>query len=162
MRYKVVLLVFLGLLFIVALAQIFMLYPSAETLFPLYKSGYFSELDRQYRTIANSFTTMKLYGQNEFAWAFLTELAGKENIAIKVYDERGERIVSPGITDMSSDLQVRKMTQSLTAEPIGEVHGNLYYGAIPIFYDKRCLICHKDGKEGKLAGVMTFERTFDA
>jgi hypothetical protein len=162
MRYKIALLVFLGLMFCTALSQMFMMYPGAEKIYPLFKSAYFSELDRQFRTITESFELMKIYGQDEYARAFLAELAARENVAIRLYDPRGELLMSSGKGRVDSDDRVREMTQSLTPEQYGGIAKGVYFGVVPLFYDKRNLITHPEGTEGKVSGVMTFERSFNA
>jgi hypothetical protein len=162
MKIRLVVLVFIGVLFLLSIAQIFGIYPRAETMIPLLKSGYFSELDRQFQTITDSYLTMKLYGQNEHASAFLREIAEKEKIDIKLYNEKGSHVLYPGVYADSDDSDVRKMVQSLSPAIVSDLHGSKYYGAVPLIFEKRCLICHHHGAAGELAGVMTFERSYNA
>jgi hypothetical protein len=162
MKIRLVALVFIGTLFLLSIAQIFGIYPRAETMVQLLKSGYFSELDRQFRTITDAFLAMKLYGQNEHASAFLRDIAGREQIDIRLFNEKGEQSGSAGASGAEADPIVRKMVQTLIPAVVSDIRGLRYFSAVPITYEKRCLICHQHGSAGALAGVMTFERPYDA
>ncbi|HNX59119.1 MAG TPA: hypothetical protein PKK43_08460 [Spirochaetota bacterium] len=165
MRYKITLLVFLGLMFLAALSQMFMIYPGAEKMYPLFKSACFAEYDRQFRSVADSYRLMKIYGQDEYARAFLAELARNEKMIIHLYDERGDLVMSSGKGTVSGDDRdgrVREVTQSLNPEQYGGVRDRVYFGVVPLLFDKRDLIRHPEGEEGKVYGVMTFEREYKA
>jgi hypothetical protein len=162
MKLKAVLLIFVGSLCIFAVSQIFMIYPSAGEIYPLYKSGYFSELDRQFRTIADAYRLVMLYGREEYGRGFLREVGEREGIEIHLFDERGEPVNQYGKNIPDEDKTAIRITQSIRPEPVSEIRGNRYYGAIPLFFDVRDQIRHQRKKAGTLAGVITFERPYDA
>jgi len=161
MKLKITLVVFLFAICALSIVEIFPVMPQAAAWYPWYKSDYFSEIDRQYSTILDSFLAMKIYGKNDNAWIFLGDLSAKSGIAVKVYDANGDRITSPGMTEKGSDDQVMRIAQSSETSPVSKITNGHYYRAVPVIFEKRCRICHQNRDVRGLAGIMTFERSVD-
>jgi hypothetical protein len=161
MKLKITLIVFLFVVCALSIVEIFPVMPKAAAWYPWYKSDYFSEIDRQYDTILDSFLSMKLYGKNDNAWLFLGELSEKSGVAVKVYDANGDLVTSPGETAKGTDEQVMRIAQSSERTPVSRVTNGHYYRAVPVIYEKQCRICHQNRDSNGLAGIVTFERQVD-
>jgi len=162
MRLKYILMAALGLVLAVSLTQIFPVYPSAENIFSWYKSGYFSEIDRQYRTIADAFVQIKMSSKPEYAWVFLDDIGKTQHVTVKVYDARGNFVRVAGEKAAGTDDAVLRIVRSMNPAEYSAVRGNVYYSAMPLKTDNRCMICHGRPAGSGIAGVLTFEREFDA
>ena len=161
MKLKITLIVFLFAICALSIVEVFPVMPQAASWYPWYKSDYFSEIDRQYDTILDSFLAMKIYGKNDNAWLFLEDLSAKSGVAVKVYNANGELVESPGETAKGSDDQVLRIAQSSEMSPVSKITNGHYYRAVPVIYEKRCRICHQSRDSRGLAGIVTFERPVD-
>lgn len=156
MKIKYVLIVLLFLLTGLSVAEMFPIAPKGSFWYPWYQSGYFSEIDRQYKTVIDAFLSMKMTGKSESAWLFMDEMKSRSDISITVYNPRGEHVSSAGFLGDKSDPVAKRIALSSSPETFSEIRNGKYYSAIPVPLEKKCRICHNSGEA--LAGVITFER----
>lgn len=139
----------------------FPLPPFAEDVFPVYKSGYFNELDRQFEVITDAFVGIKTMSRPAYAWVFLEDIQKRHGIDIRVYNYRGERVRAPGEISVGRDDTVLRLSALSKPSPFSEIRGNRYYMAIPLRASPRCRFCHAQ-QEDTLIGTITFERSYNA
>lgn len=161
MKIKYFAIAFVALFFILAIIQMFPVPPFADDVFPLYKSGYFRELDRQFEVIADAFVGIKTMSRPAYAWVFLEDIQNKHGIDIRVYNSRSERVRAPGETSEGRDDTVIRLSALPSPSPVSEIRGNRYFFAIPMTAAPRCRFCHAQN-ENTLIGTITFERSFNA
>jgi hypothetical protein len=152
----------LGLILAVSLTQIFPVWPSAGNIYSWYKSGYFSEIDRQYRTISDAFVSILMSSKPEYAWLFLEDIEKTQKVQVKVYDTRGDLVRFPGDKVHGTDETVLRLVRSMNPSESGEVKGKVYSLALPLVPDKRYLVFHDLLPTRTLAGVLVMEREYDA
>ena len=162
MRIKHFLMAALGVVLAVSLLEIFPVWPSAGNIYSWYKSGYFSEIDRQYRTVAECFSQVLMSSKPEYAWFFLEEIEKTQHISVKVYDTKGELVRYPGDHVRGTDETVLRIVRSMNPAEVGAVKGKLYSLAIPLKSEKRYLAYHELLPTKDLAGVLVMEREYDA
>lgn len=136
-------------LLVLSILEIFPVYPGPGQIFPLYKSGYFGEMDRNNRIIADAFTGVKVYGRVEMGWAFLDDVRKRYNIQVDVYDSTGNQVPSPG-TRSRKDSHVAELLA--LPRPAGEtkVEGNRYVTVLPLVNGGKCRPCHSSATIGAL------------
>src|SRR6056297_772558 len=139
MYLKRFILVILIMLWGVSFVQIFSVPPYAEDVYPVYKSGYFVELERQMGVIADSFLSIKTMSRAEYAWIFLDDVQMHHGITIKVYDSSGMLVPVPGEEEDIPDRNVLEVLHSVNPEPSFFIEGNLYHGIIPFRKQDRCV-----------------------
>ncbi len=161
MKIKIFLTITLGVLLALSALQMFSLPPYAGDIFGAYKSGYFSEIERGFLTIRDSFLGIKMYSRPVYAWIFLKDIEGARNIKIRVYDRRGYEVPAPGEKMACENPDVPRILNAINPEMISAVKRGTYYCALPVMMEDRCRFCHRANRS-PLAGVMTFERPFDA
>ena len=154
--------VFVVMLLIISIAQIFSIPPYAGNIFSVYKSGYFKELDNGFQVTIDSFNNIKMMSRPVYAWIFLKDIQKKNNINIKVYNNKGFEVQAPGLTGSSNDDNVLKILNSINPQTFSRVIDNKYYSAIPVFIEDRCRFCHANINKKNIAGVITFEREYDS
>jgi hypothetical protein len=162
MKIKYLYIVFVSLLLIGSISQLFTIPPYAGNVFPVYKSGYFNELDRQFNVIIDSFLNIKMMSKSAYAWIFLKDIQKKHNINIKVYNNKGFEIPAPGETRIVDNDKVIKLLNSIDPKIYSYVDGGKYFSVIPVFREDRCKFCHSDTNKKNIAGVITFDREYDA
>ncbi len=162
MKLKIILIVITCALLAISISQIFSIPPYAGDIYGAYRSGYFSELDRQFRVIKDSFITIKMYTRPAYAWVFLNDMAAAHGIKITVYDAKGNEIPAPGDKSPSTDRRASAIASSLNPQAWSETRGRRYYSAIPVPIEDRCRFCHHAKGSSAIAGVITFERPYDA
>ncbi|MBN2403877.1 MAG: hypothetical protein JXN64_15990 [Spirochaetes bacterium] len=162
MKIKYVYIAFIIILLVISIAQIFSIPPYAGNIFSVYKSGYFKELDNGFQTYADSFLNIKMMSRPVYAWIFLKDMQKKNNMNIRVYNNKGLEVQAPGETRISNDDNVLKILNSLDPKSFSRVIDNRYYSAIPVFIEDRCRFCHTNINRKNIAGVITFERDYDA
>ncbi len=150
-----------SLFFIISIFQMFPFPPFADDVFPLYRSGYFRELDRQFEVIADAFVSIKTMSRPAYAWIFIEDIKNKHGIEIRVYNSRSELIRTPGEVAPGMDATVIRMSTMPSPSPVSEIRGNRYFSAIPMTAAPRCRFCHTQ-QENTIIGIITFERSFDA
>lgn len=162
MKLKVVLLVFFSLFLIFSVSQIFSIPPYAGDIYPIYHSGYFSELDREFQIIKDAFLGIKMTTKPAYAWIYLQDQERHHDIKIRVYNYKGEWETAPGAITAGDDPLVPRLLTSRDPEVISEVRDKTYYSAIPLMQDIRCQFCHRHKYPNNVVGVITMERKFDA
>ncbi len=162
MKVKYILIVLLSIMTLISISQTFSIPPFSEDVFHVYKSGYFSELDKGFDVIKDSFIGIKMMSKPVYGWIFLEDIEKKYNIDIKVYNGKGVEILAPGDKGNSQDEKVTRILNSLNSKICSEVAGGKYYSAIPVLFENRCRFCHSVSKKKKIIGVMTFERKYDS
>jgi hypothetical protein len=162
MKIKYMYIIFVVILLIISIAQIFSIPPYAGNIFSVYKSGYFKELDNGFQVTIDSFINIKMMSRPVYAWIFLKDIQKKNNMNIKVYNNKGFEVQAPGLTGRSDDDNVLKILNSLNPQTFSRVIDNKYYSAIPVFIEDRCRFCHANVNKKNITGVITFEREYNS
>lgn len=158
MKIKYAFMVFLAVLMLLSLSQVFPLPPFAGDIHRIFKSGYFMELERGFEVIKDSFIEIKMMSKPVYSWLFLDDIRKKHGIDVRVYSAQGYEVRVPGDTRESGDPRVEKLRNSLRPMIISEVDGGRYYSAVPVFAEDRCRFCHRTPDKKGLIGILTFER----
>jgi hypothetical protein len=162
MKLKNTLIVVVLLLISISVLQVFSIPPYAGDIFRYYKSGYFSELDREFKIIRESFLEIKSKSEPVYGWLFLKRISEGEGIEISVYNKNAYLIDKPGSKGKMIDKDVASVLKAYAPSPETGVNGSEYYSIMPLLAEKRCLICHKERSQGDLLGAISFRREFDA
>ncbi len=88
MNYKLISALFLIILVAVSLSQVFNIYPHAEDVYPIYRSGYFSELEEKARIIAESYTFLRGVDP-DFADVYIDDIEKRYGIRTRLYSASG-------------------------------------------------------------------------
>ena len=161
MKIKLVLLTLLGLLMLFCMSQIFSIPPYAEDVYPVYRSGYFQEIEKGFRVISDSFISIKTLSRPEYAWIFLQDMSRDNGIDIRVYDRNGFQVPAPGRKG-AIDRHVAAVIQASRPGMKSEISGGRYITVIPVGLHDRCRFCHSADSGEKLVGALRFERDYDA
>lgn len=162
MKIKYVYLALVIILLIISISQIFTIPPYAGDIYSVYKSGYFKELDKGFGVTLDSFLNIKMFSKPVYGWIFLEDMGKKYNINIKIYNNKGLEIPAPGETEASKDKNIIKIINSINPQNYSVIQNGKYYSAIPIFLEDRCRFCHTGTNKKNIAGIITFERDYDA
>jgi hypothetical protein len=162
MKIKYMYLVFVVILLIISIGQIFSIPPYAGNIFSIYKSGYFKELDNGFQIAVDSFLNIKMMSRPVYAWIFMDDLQKKNNINVKIYNSKGLEVPAPGEKKISDDENVQRILSSLNPQSFSRVINNRYYSAIPVFIEAKCRFCHTDINKKNIAGIISFERDYDS
>jgi len=162
MKIKFVYLALVIILLIISISQIFTIPPYAGDIYSVYKSGYFKELDRGFGVTLDSFLNIKMFSKPVYGWIFLEDMRKKFNLDIKIYNNKGLEIPAPGETEASKDKNIIKIINSINPQSYSAVQNGKYYSSIPIFFEDKCRFCHTGINKKNIAGIMTFERDYDA
>ncbi|MDY6935395.1 MAG: hypothetical protein SVZ03_14365 [Spirochaetota bacterium] len=161
MIIKYMFIIILVLLTLISISQIFSIPPFAEDIFYIYKSGYFSELEKEFDIIKDSFINIKMMSKAVYAWIFLQDISKKHEIDIRVYNRRGNEVFAPGEETVEENERVIRLLNTSNPDIISEAKGEKYYSAIPILIERRCRFCHTINNKSNIVGVMTFEREYN-
>jgi hypothetical protein len=137
MKIKILFISLVSLLLAVSFSQIFSIPPYGEDVLPVYKSGYFRELDRGNKALAEAFLAIKMYSRPEYAWIFLADTAGDGDMQISVYDGTGVLVPAPGNKSTLRDTEVRKVIHGAQPEYWAQVSGSRYTAVVPLVADAR-------------------------
>lgn len=162
MKVKIIFSILLAALMLVSLSQIFSIPPYAGDIFPVYKSGYFKELDRGFKIVTDSFIGIKSMARPEYAWIFLSDVGIAQDMTITVYDYNGFRIPAPGEKSGSPDRKVLAAINAMRPAAVSETDGGRYVSIVPVFSRGECRFCHSGGNRRSIIGALRFERRFDA
>lgn len=151
--------IFTGIVTLVLLAlsvlEIFQVFPGPDKIYSLYKSGYFSELDRSNAVIADSFIMIKTMSQPVRGWLSIRNFEEKYKMSINVYDAAGYRVPAPG-----EKGELNRMVAENLSTPDPEVRniieGDRYVSIIPFKNGKECRICHRQSRIGALMITRSF------
>lgn len=136
--------------------------PQADTVLPVYKSGYFRELDEKCLAAAEGFLAVKTLGSRPgFAWTFLEDLNASLGLKVSVYDSKGRLVPFPGSFSRGTDEDVRLMLSHINPKIRSKADGGIYKTLVPMEKKAECGICHK-GSRGSLLGILAFEQNYDA
>ncbi len=102
MKLKIAIISAISIPLLISILQILPVPPYAGNLFPVFRSGYFVELDRQFEVIRDAFLGIKMMSRPVYAWIFLDDIEKKHAIKITVHNARGEVGESPGGADTGS------------------------------------------------------------
>jgi len=161
MKLKILFAVFLSMLIVVSSAQMFSVPPYIGDVYPLYKSGYFNELDMGFSIVRDSFMALKTMGRPEFAWVFLQDIEKREGISVALLDRHGRRVFAPGLYSDARDGDIRRLIESVNPEIRGEVSGGRYRAVMPLRCEEKCQFCHQECRNRRYIGAMVFERDYD-
>lgn len=162
MMVKRLFIVLWSALLLISLSQIFPIPPYAETMYSLYRSGYFVELDRQYRVIADAFLKIKMMSRPSYAWVFLDETEKTHGITVRAYNSRGLRVAAPGSAGTAVDNEVLAAISAPRPVVTSRVSGGRYFSVIPLGKEDACSFCHAEGSRSGVIGALTFERRCDS
>ncbi len=162
MKLKYTLITFVFVLLSISVSQVFRIPPYAEDIFSIYRSGYFSELDREFKIISDSFLEIKSKSEPVYGWLYLRRISEREEIEICVFNRTGYLIDKPGKRGGRRDNDVVSVMKSFRPEPVSGIKGSQYFSIIPLSAEKRCLICHRGINRGDLLGAISFRRDYDA
>ncbi len=162
MKVKLIFSILISLLMVVSISQMFSIPPYAGDVFPVYKSGYFKELDRGFGVIADSFVGIKSMTKPEFAWIFLNDIAAAHDMNIRVYDYRGYPVPAPGEKDPGQDRKVYEVINQMKPSAYTEIRGGRYFSIMPMKARDECKFCHTRWNRREVIGALSFERSYDA
>jgi hypothetical protein len=162
MKVKIVFSVLLAVLMLVSVSQIFSIPPYAGDIFPLYKSGYFKELDREFGIIKDSFLGIKSMARPEYAWIFLSDICIANDMSITVYDYRGYRVPAPGEKSGQPDREVLAAVNATRPVALSDTDGGRYVSIVPVVSRGECKFCHPASNRRSVIGAFRFERRYDA
>jgi hypothetical protein len=162
MKVKTAFIALLSLLTLISISQIFSIPPYARDVFPVYKSGYFDELEKGFGIIADSFIAIKSMARPEYAWIFLSDLRLSRDIQVKVYDSRGYLVPAPGERAGKPDEEVVRAMDSMSPGIRSEIRGSRYVTLLPLFVRGECRFCHARTNRRGVIGALRFERGFNA
>jgi hypothetical protein len=162
MKIKNILLAINTLLLLISISQIFSIPPFANDIFPVYKSGYFIEIDKGFKIIIDAFTAVKTNGRAETGWIFLNDNEKSTGIKAAVYNKKGERVIAPSYYDNNKNADILKILTSVNPETETIINSGKYKSIIPARAEKKCIICHSSSRENEIIGAFYFERKFNA
>jgi hypothetical protein len=162
MKVKIVFAVLIAVLMIISLSQVFSIPPYAGDMFPVYKSGYFRELDSQFGVITDSFIGIKSMARPEYAWIFLADVGIAHDIKIDVYDCRGYRVTAPGEKSGPPDRAVLGAMDMRKPAALSWPEGGRYISIVPVSARGECKFCHERWNRRNVIGALKFERPYDA
>jgi len=162
MKVKLIFAILISLLMAVSISQIFSIPPYAGDIFPVYKSGYFKELDRGFGVIADSFLGIKSMSKPEYAWIFLKDTGISHDMKITVYDYRGYAVPAPGEKGSRPDKRIYEVINRVNPAPRSEIRGGRYASVIPLTARGECRFCHTRWNRREVIGAISFERSYDA
>lgn len=162
MKVKILFSILLAALILVSLSQIFSIPPYAGDLFPVYRSGYFKELDRGFNIVTDSFIGIKSMARPEYAWIFLSDIGIAHDMNITVYDYNGYRVPAPGEKSGRPDRKVLAAVNATRPAAVSETDGGRYVSIVPVFGRGECRFCHSGWNRRSVIGALRFERRFDA
>lgn len=161
MKIKILFAFIISLLLVISIGQIFNIPPYAEDVFPLYRSGYFSELERSNNVIADSFLEIKTMSETVYGWIFLDDIEKKYEISVDVYDMHGYRVPAPRERG-EKNRKIADIVRSKSPRAVSAIEGDSYIYIKPIVLKNRCMFCHKQDINSSVAGALVFKRKFDA
>ncbi|MCX7679013.1 MAG: hypothetical protein N2316_07315 [Spirochaetes bacterium] len=161
MSIKYLVVVIIAIFLVVSIIQMFQVFPFSEDIFPVYKSTYFKELDKQFEVIADAFIGIKTKSRPAYAWIFLEDIRHKHSIKINVYNFKGEHVPAPGEIGQMYDEIVIRVASKFRPHPVHQIRNSTYYAAIPLVATPQCGFCHHQ-QEGQIVGTLTFERPFNS
>lgn len=161
MYLKRFILVILIMLWGVSFVQIFSVPPYAGDVYPVYKSGYFVELERQMGVIADSFLSIKTMSRAAYGWIFLDDMGTHHDIRVRVYDSDGLLVPLPGEKKDAPDEKVLGILHSAHPRPSFFIEGGRYHGIIPFIKQDRCAFCHNNNASNDVIGILAFSREYD-
>jgi hypothetical protein len=162
MKVKIIFAGIIASLMLISIIQIFPVPPFAGDLFPLYKSGYFNELERGFAVITDSFIGIKSMSRPEYAWIFLSDEGIRHDMKINVYDYRGYRVPAPGEKAGRPERDILRVMNALKPAVHSEIRGSRYFSVIPVKARGECRFCHKRWNNREVIGAISFERKYDA
>ncbi len=162
MKVKIIFVILISLLMAISISQIFSIPPYAGDIFPVYKSGYFKELDRGFGVITDSFIGIKSMAKPEYAWIFLADTGIAHDMTIRVYDYRGYAVPAPGEKGSRQDKKIFKVINQIKPSAYSEIHGRRYFSVIPLAARDECRFCHTRWNRREIIGALSFDRPYDA
>ncbi|OHD64830.1 MAG: hypothetical protein A2176_10975 [Spirochaetes bacterium RBG_13_51_14] len=161
MKVKFIFTILITALMLVSLSQIFSIPPYAGDLYPVYKSGYFKELDRGFRIVTDSFVGIKSMARPEYAWIFLKDIEIAHDMNIQVFDYRGYSIPAPGEKAGRPDRQILKVINTIHPKTHSEIQGSRYVSIIPLSARGECKFCHSRWNNRTVIGALRFARSYN-
>jgi len=151
-----------SVLLLISISQIFPIPPHEKDISRVYRSGYFSELDREFEIIRDSFIGIKTLGKPAYAWIFLKDLKKQHDISVDVFNSSGFHVPAPGERSENPDKRLEPVLDSMASGAYSEVRGSRYFSIVPVYSERKCQFCHKTSEVKNLIGFLSFERKYDA
>jgi len=152
MKGKIFLMTIFSILLVISLSQVFSIPPYQKDIFSVYKSGYFSELEKSSLIIQQAFFTLMTTKNKSIQWIYLKEVEKKTSISLKLYDRSGRNIISPGDKNTKTDEKIKGFMRG-NASQIGEIIDGRYSFITQIKAEKQCLVCHRNKKKNAVMGA---------
>jgi hypothetical protein len=162
MKIKIIFALLISFLLLVSMSQIFSIPPYAGDIFPVYKSGYFKELDRGFSVTYDSFIGIKSMARPEYAWIFLSDMEIAHQMKIRVYDYRGYRVPAPGEKLGDPDGGILRVINAINPKPATEIRNGRYVSIVPAVARGECRFCHTRWNSRDVIGAVSFERDYDS
>ncbi len=162
MKVKLIFAILISAVMLVSISQIFSIPPYAGDIFPVYRSGYFNELERGFGVITDSFVGIKSMAKPEYAWIFLNDTSIAHDMDIRVYDHRGYHVPAPGEKSGKQDKKVYEVINRLGPSIHSEIRGGRYYSVIPLTARGECKFCHTRWNRRDVIGALSFSRPYNA
>ena len=147
---------------LVTISQIFSIPPYAGDIFPVYRSGYFKELDREFGIIGDAFIGIKSMARPDYAWIFLSDMGLAHDMGIAVYDFHGYRVPAPGEKSGKPDREVLAAVNAVSPVALSRIDGGRYISIVPVVARGECRFCHEATNRRSVIGAFRFERRYDA
>jgi hypothetical protein len=161
MKAKYILMAWIIVLMLISLTQIFNIPPRAEDIYPLYKSGYFSVLERECYLVRDSFLSIKSMSKPEFAWVYLLDVKKEYGSDVTVYDSKGLKVFAPGERTREHDPEVLKVIGPQWPQKKSFFMDGYYQTIIPVTGRDECVFCHKKEDRRFIIGAMWFKQRYD-
>ncbi|TAL35697.1 MAG: hypothetical protein EPN93_09565 [Spirochaetes bacterium] len=153
----------LAMLLLLTGAQMFSIPPYAGDIHEIYRSGYFVEIERGFGVIRDSFIGTKMMAKDPaYAWMLLQDIGESQGTDIAVYTTSAYRVTAPGKIESSQDPEVVRLLNSVEPRPQCRAGQRRYSCLIPVRFEEKCRFCHESARKKPIAGVMRFERDYDA
>lgn len=162
MKIKLSLLVFFTACLLFSVSGIFNIPPASFFMPGKDKSGYFRNIDKKYEIVIDSFLGIKILSRPEYAWIFIDDVEKKHDLEIEIFNNRGERVFTPGFKDDIADMQVLSVINSGPDTGLVKLDKGIYERIIPVKAEKKCIFCHKKAEPGDIAGAVRFKGKYNS
>jgi hypothetical protein len=152
MKGKIFLIGIFTVLLVISISQIFTIPPYHRDIFPVYKSGYFTELEKNSMIINHAFFTLMTKENRALPWIYLKDINQKTGIVSKLYDRSGRFIISSGEKKLKPNHKIRAFISGNNPNK-GKIVDGRYTYLSQIKAEKQCLICHRNRKKGDIMGA---------
>ncbi len=169
MKIKLLFIYIISILLLISLLQVILslvhvtsLPPYAHHSDSLYRSGYFSLLDKKCSIIADAFLHIKSMSQPEYAWIYLQDIKKKYKVEVKIFNKEGYNVTAPKVLAPKREKLILGELNSLKPQKRYDLYFKKYRVMIPLFKGKTCAFCHKKAKSNNVLGAITCLQPYDS